>query len=90
MRRPPIAVQVGNNAVFFQASNDMFHENESFVDDVIVEFLKQGQWVIALCAFGLVDFIVWVAVFNTFITTRSRLLVHRQEVSAQFRSPIVL
>jgi len=38
----PIAVEVRNDTIFFQVSNNMLDKNTSFVDDMVVEFLKQG------------------------------------------------
>jgi len=51
----------------------VLHENTGFVDEVIVKFLKQSQRMVTLSAFGLVDFVVGVVLFRTFITTVERL-----------------
>jgi hypothetical protein len=53
-----IAKKFGYNPKFFHASNNVLHQDTSFVDDVIVEFFKQSERMIALGALGLVDLVV--------------------------------
>ena len=90
MSCPSIAIKLGHNAELLQMSNDMLHEDTGFVDNVIVEFLKQGQWVIALCAFGLVDFIIWVAVFKPrHLTTKILILAEHWALTNTLCSAII-
>jgi len=41
----------------------MLHKNTRFVDDVIVEFLKQSQRMVALSTLGFVEFVVRLTLF---------------------------